>query len=124
MSSSIPSILIVEDNLSLNQMYVKTLKRFSPHTFGVGSVQEGLSYLRDINPNPALLLLDLELGDGKGTDLIPHLAYRPVTQIIVASGNADRPEYAPLLAQADRVLLKPVTPRDLSAVVEQMMDKL
>ena len=69
---------------------------------------------------PAVVVLDLRLGDGTGYalagELVRALGYRPVLVAMTGVGGLDGQSRA---AGFDRHLLKPVNPADLLAIIDR-----
>lgn len=121
------TILIVEDDLASNNLWVKSLRNLQTNVTGVTSLGEAFDYL-DTYGLPDVIILDLELPDGLGTDLLRVLRNHDAiydTRIVIISANIYAShiplgEFKPYIAEA---LLKPVSPRGLSAMVNQLLGK-
>lgn len=82
------TILIVDDNQGLIALIQRCLAREGFHTAVVHSGQEALNWLSRYQAD--LLLLDLQLSDMTGEDLINHLEYLSMTlPFIVVTGQGD-----------------------------------
>jgi CheY-like chemotaxis protein len=104
-----PLILVVEDNRTLRTLLVSGLSGYGYEVREADSLEQAKEYLlKERLPNA--ILLDLQLPDGHGSELIRFVRndlYRNEIGIIVTTGmNVD---VAPLLAiGANAVLNKPV----------------
>ncbi len=82
------TILIVDDNQGLIALIQRCLSRDGFHTAVAYSGQEALNWLSQHQAD--LLLLDLQLTDMTGEDLINHLDHRAITlPFIVVTGQGD-----------------------------------
>ena len=82
------TILIVDDNQGLISLIQRCLARDGFHTAVAHSGQEALDWLSHHQAD--LLLLDLQLPDMTGEDLINHLAHRAISlPFIVVTGQGD-----------------------------------
>lgn len=108
--------LVVEDDHDLAEMYRMTLKQagFSAHVRRNG--YEALQYLAE--QVPALVLLDLNLPEVSGTQVLNHIRADEALQGIKVMIVTANPEMADAIRpKADLVLLKPTSLtqiRDLS----------
>lgn len=90
MSDDIARILITEDSRS----YALALRRFLEHDPDLkvvgtcGSVRETTAAVRRLKPD--LLILDLELPDGSGLDVIPEVLAHTPLPIFILSDHAER----------------------------------
>lgn len=87
------------------------------HIAESGSVRDGLNLLKSITPD--LLLLDIEMEDGTGFELLDKLGEIPFNVVFCTAHN----EFAIRAFRYNAIdyLLKPVLPEDLSAAVEKTM---
>lgn len=109
-------ILVVEDNFSLRELYIHILKK-------AGHLVTGASTLADAREMMSaytfdLVLLDMRLPDGLGTELIPFVLSRNC-QIIVLSAEEQTRGMCQLLG-VDFFLSKPVANSDLRSMVERV----
>ncbi|MBI4264134.1 MAG: response regulator [Acidobacteria bacterium] len=110
------SVLVVEDDPSLRELYRTTLRTAG---YAVVAVEDGADALRHIEQGPpAAVVLDLALPRVGGRDVQRELRSHPETRhipIVVVSGtdmsDLDSNEYASLL-------MKPVAPEVLVWAVE------
>lgn len=117
-----PSILVVEDNPTLQKMVSLMIKRCGVETMVVGSAQEAVRAVESGPNRFFLILMDLSLPDASGLECTAML--RPLLRthvpIIAMTGHAmpgDRE--ACLNAGMDDYLAKPFTFDQLSAVIDK-----
>lgn len=110
-------ILLVEDDPQIARLFCKQL-RASHHICDMAySVKHTIDYINNCNL-PDLIILDLELPDGDGTEVLEylvHLEHRP--HVIIVSANAFSSQFRLEDYNVKHVLVKPVSPRGLSALV-------
>jgi two-component system, repressor protein LuxO len=116
-SISRPSVLLVEDTLSLQMVYRSILATAGHRVAVAGSAEDGLQQFR--THRPMVVLLDLILPDRDGLDLMREIqALQPETRVIAitANGSVNRAVEA-MRAGAHDFLVKPFDEgRFLSAV--------
>jgi DNA-binding response OmpR family regulator len=123
MSTSATSILLVEDDQSLQE---GLRSFFQDHGFDAktaGTRAEGERLLRALRP--AICLLDLNLPDGSGLDLLRLVVQEQLpVRVIVMSALPQarlRQQYPESVLAA--LMTKPVSPQDLLEVVERIAGK-
>ena len=103
-----PSILVVEDDRSLREMYRAALRSAG---YEVGAVEDGTDALRRLEHwSPDVIVLDLALPQMNGRDLRHELRARPETRqipIVVVSGT-DTSDLKP--GDVAAILQKPIDP--------------
>lgn len=113
-----PRVLVIEDDAILRDLYGSLLVRhFQPLL--AGSLQEAQT-LAEASP-PDLVVADLHLGDGKGSEMMAWLENqenRSPVPLVILTGD-QRPAVRAALARhgIDAVLSKPVSTRDLVSAV-------
>ncbi len=86
--TKMPCILMVDDDVGLLRLVEKALQREGFSFVGVSSGREGLKFVRESEPE--LLLLDLQLPDVSGPDLIRELlANKSGLRFMVITGRGD-----------------------------------
>jgi DNA-binding response OmpR family regulator len=120
LTNSTPYVLVVEDDLSLRDLY-RTALRPAGHT--VIAAEDGLEALRIVdNHRPAAIVLDLGLPNLGGRDVYKDLKARPETShipiVIITGGDMSD---LPLDQFACFVLRKPFTIAQLIAAVENSL---
>jgi DNA-binding response OmpR family regulator len=113
-------VLVVEDNQALNELFKRHLQRLGLKVHSVFTVAEGDRYIRSDVP-PALVILDLGLKDGSGTQILDLLKNHQTIKTIVVSGDAYQPHSGLDKYSVDYVLLKPVSPYGLAALVKSIL---
>lgn len=114
------TILIVEDNDKINRMFYKQLSASGYGCTAVLSIAEAINHLEQYGA-PDIIVLDLELGDGLSTQVLDYLGEKQAeTIVIVVSANAYSKDYGLDNYTLAQVLLKPVSPRGLSALIKEM----
>lgn len=124
MTQALDSILLVEDDLSLRDSLCQFLKDHGYHTLEASTAKQGWELVQ--SGRPRLLLLDLNLPDGSGLDLLRKISQRGGTESVVVVMTAfDLKHMRP--AEANRVLAgwmtKPVNPAELLGIVEKVMGR-
>ncbi len=111
-------IALVDDEPTARAALRQLLRVHCPQTVVVGeagSVAEGLALLRQSPPE--LLLLDVEMEDGTGFDLLEQA--RPLPCLLVFVTAHDEFAVRAFRCNAIDYLLKPVNPDDLAAAVQK-----
>ena len=108
--------LIIDNEPSIAQGLQTMLKLYCPELELVGkaeSMQEGVRLIQA--SNPALIFLDVELGDGTGFDLLDKIPERNFQIIFITA--FDHYALRAIKVSALDFLLKPIDPQELSAAV-------
>jgi DNA-binding response OmpR family regulator len=119
-----PKILVVEDDVNLNRLYTRKLAQIKFHVDSVFSIAEAMNYL-DHGNVPILVILDMNLPDGSGASVMERLsqaAYRK-TRVIVVSGEAYSRHHTIGQRKPDYELMKPVSPRMLTVLANQVINE-
>lgn len=123
MTQALDSILLVEDDLSLRDSLCQFLKDHGYRTLEASTAKQGWELVQ--SGRPRLLLLDLNLPDGSGLDLLKKISQRGGTESVVVMTAFDLKHMRP--AEANRVLAgwmtKPVNPVELLGIVERVMGR-
>jgi two-component system KDP operon response regulator KdpE len=116
-------ILIVEDDSDTAEV-VATLLETAGYT--TVSVESGSTALAEIqNSSPDLVLLDLNLPDLPGLDVLKQVREQSFLPMIILSGfNADRDKVVALEAGADDFMSKPFSPEELVARVGALLRRV
>src|SRR6185437_7291106 len=120
--SSLPTVLLVEDNKMLLDVLLTVLPRLAPYHF-VG-VQDGIVGLEQCYAlRPACIIVDIMMPGLNGYQLARALRGDTETAsiplIILSALAQEQEQFAGLAAGADQYLIKPVTPQLLAAAIEQ-----
>jgi DNA-binding response OmpR family regulator len=112
------TVLVIEDNHSLNRMFCKHLAASGFTCHGVVTIDEAITA---INTNrPDLLVLDFELPDGYGTRILDYMRSENFhIPVIVVSGNNLVLQLKHTDYNINHILFKPVSPRQLSALATE-----
>ena len=110
-------ILIIEDDLQISQFLQSSLKANGYHTLCAHSIADG-KCLFDKN-KPTLLILDLNLPDGDGRDVISYVRLNSDIPILVVSARQSEQEKVDCFNDgADDYLAKPFGVNELLARVK------
>ena len=116
-------VLIVEDNELARDAWRLLLQASGYRVSIAGTAAEALTVARAERPD--LALLDLTLPDGESLSIIPQLLVEENPPVFVALTGHDTKEVAERCRGAGcaEVLVKPVTSKELLAVVEPLLAK-
>lgn len=117
------NILIVEDDEDTAEVVATLL---SDAGFNAIAVDRGSMALDEINASlPDLVLLDLNLPDISGIDILKHVRSHSFLPMIVLSGfGKDRDRVMALESGADDYLAKPFSPEELVARVKALLRRV
>jgi len=113
------SILVIEDDVTLNRLLVGQLKRLGYATAGATSLAAADQLLQ--GPEPDLMLMDLRLPDSSGTEPIVRLSRIAPVIVLTAYGSVDQAVKA-VQAGAVDFLTKPVAPGRLEVSVRRALE--
>lgn len=114
------SVLVVEDAEDIRALVVEVMKRAGLDTREAASGQECLAMVRDRQPD--LVLLDLGLPDIDGTELCRQLLAMSNCYVLMLTARAEEADMLIGLAVgADGYMVKPFSPRELTARVQTML---
>ncbi len=117
------TVMIVEDNLSLNRFYSKILTNEGLSVIQAKNCTEALQFLNQQSPD--VLVLDMNLPDGSGTDVIKYVQQHDscrAIELIALSGS----ENSLVEAQAmgvELTLHKPVASPSLRDTVFSALER-
>ncbi|MCU0511981.1 MAG: response regulator transcription factor [Anaerolineae bacterium] len=117
------SILIVEDDVDTAEVVSSLLESAG---FRTTAVSRGQAALSEINASlPDLVLLDINLPDINGIDVLRHVRNHSFLPMIVLSGyGKDRDRVNALEAGADDYMSKPFSPEELVARVKALLRRV
>jgi len=121
---AVKTILIVEDDRFIGEMYVRSLKKAGYEVDWMIDGNDGLIAAR--NKQYDLLLLDVMLPERRGTEILEALRGTedliPNSKVIVLTNfEQDEESRAAMEARADAYLIKAeITPNKLLSVIEQL----
>lgn len=117
-------MLIVDDNLDLLRMLSKGLQLAGPFTVLTASDgEQGLEQC--LTHHPDCLVIDVKMPQLNGYQLVRALRGDAETAeiplILLTALAQDQERFAGLAAGTDRYVLKPITPRELAAVIQEVV---
>jgi DNA-binding NtrC family response regulator len=116
------SILIVEDDPLQAEVLTRVLGNAGHMTHATASASGMRAYLE--RHEPELVLLDLQLPDASGLDLIPHLTADQVLSVVVITANSDIDTVVEAMQRgADHFLTKPIDPESFIATVDRVLER-
>jgi DNA-binding response OmpR family regulator len=120
MSTQTSSILLVEDDVSLQTSLRGFFEDHGFETYAAGTRQEGQEVLRSVKPS--ICLLDMNLPDGSGLDLLRVIVQeRLAVRVIVMSAfpiEHLRQRFPKSVVVAS--ITKPVSPQQLLDIVDRI----
>lgn len=111
-----PTVLVVDDETLLVDMFEEALSR----EFDVRTATSGAQALRLADAEVDVLLLDRRMPDMSGDDVLEKLSERGF-EAQVAMVSAVNPDTDILEKSIDEYVTKPITPRELSEVVKDLL---
>ncbi|MGN0250539.1 MAG: response regulator transcription factor [Oliverpabstia sp.] len=112
-------ILIVEDDRSLNQGIVLALRQEKLVFYQAFSLREARDFWKDENVN--MVLLDINLPDGSGYDLLREIRrYSEIPVLMITANDMEVDEVTGFSLGADDYITKPFSLMVLRARVERM----
>jgi DNA-binding response OmpR family regulator len=118
------SALVIEDNLDLAEIYRLTLDMLDYESQMVYDGKEALDRLNAIQEQPYLLILDMNLPQVSGHYIYKKLRSDPkwdTMRVIISTANTIvASALAEELHMGDRIIVKPVTPTKLKAVIKEL----
>ncbi|MEZ5478966.1 MAG: sigma-54 dependent transcriptional regulator [Thiolinea sp.] len=115
----IPLILVIDDDVTLNRLVVGQLNRMGYAASGVHSWKAAQAYLQQHDPH--LVLLDCQLPDARGSEILPWLVPDYPVIIITAYGSI-KEAVAAMQAGVAEYLLKPVNMDELELVIRKTLE--
>ena len=120
MSAVNKKIVIVDDDLSVQEVTRAYLERDGYLVYVAGTAGEGLALAERVKP--ALIVLDLMLPDRSGEDVCREIRARSDVPILILTAKASEEERISGLAiGADDYLTKPFSPRELVGRVRAIL---
>lgn len=119
------TILVVEDETSVLELVVRILESQGYQVLTAERPDEALQVAAKHEGDIDLLLTDVIMPGGTGTDLAEQLvSARPEMKVLFVSGYADRAVLRNgVLAKGTPYLAKPFSPRDLAFKVREILDR-
>jgi PAS domain S-box-containing protein len=124
MKSSLPeplSVLVVDDDAQMLRTITDILRLRGYSALLAGTGHEALDITRDQKEAPAVALVDLQLPDMDGIELIGRLReIASLTEVVILTGNASVDSAVRALREnSNDYLLKPVQPEQLVGTIER-----
>lgn len=120
MSTSAPTVIVVEDEDKIRRFVRMALEAEQLAVFEADSIHRGLIEIGTRQPD--LVVLDLGLPDGDGVDLIRDLrTWSDIPVIVLSARAAETDKVAALDAGADDYLIKPFGAAELLARVRAQL---
>jgi DNA-binding response OmpR family regulator len=115
-------LLLVEPNPLFRDGLALLLEwRTGLHSVHAGSLAEAKSLLNDANQKPVCVVVDLDLPDGDGTELVEQLNGLPVLALI--KGRSMERRIQALRSGADEVVRTTQSPEKIIAAVEKLIGR-
>jgi len=123
-NSSLPRILIVEDEENARKGYEALLRRWNCEVLGVGSGEDALARFQEFHPG--VMLADVELPGMNGLDLIRQLgdAIEEIPVIVITGRGSDERVVQAIEAGAFWYIEKPLKPPVLQALLDRAFGKV
>ncbi|MFW5793389.1 MAG: response regulator [Bacteroidota bacterium] len=121
------TIIIIEDDVSLNILIQRTLEKYDLHTIGFNTGKDAIEWLRKTKPQCYLLLLDYKLQDMNGEQLIRSLKNEINTvPFVIITGQGDEKTAVDMmkLGALDYIIKDSNFINLLPAVVQQVINNL
>jgi two-component system, OmpR family, phosphate regulon response regulator PhoB len=119
------NILVIDDDPHISRLYTKTLINAGHNVHTALQLRDAYDYLSKTTPD--LMCLDWHIGRELGENMLSHLNenYAPdeMPIVIIISGKFEGVDISAYEHIVQKVLLKPVTPRDLTAYVKKLADE-
>ena len=121
-----PSILLVDDDESLLQLYQAALKRTAD--FDVFTALTGTAAIRQVRSRrPGLIVLDIMLPDMNGIEICRLLRALPsfddIPIVMVTGRDSEESRQGAFEAGADDYWVKPIHPSDLATKAVQLIER-
>jgi diguanylate cyclase (GGDEF)-like protein/PAS domain S-box-containing protein len=121
---SVPTILVTDDNLEISYFLAKKLlPSFGYKTLQAATGKQGLEMIRKFRP--ALVLLDLELPDMDGLDILRELAKEDhtVPAILMTAHGSEQVAIDAFRLGVQDYLSKPIDPERLQHVIARILSQ-
>jgi two-component system OmpR family response regulator len=114
-------VLVVDDDDTTQTMVARYLEQYDMHVARASSRQEALRQFT--SGTPSLILLNLQLGQGDGLDLLRHIRSRSDVPVIVTGNAADNEidRVVGLELGADDYVAKPLGLREVLARIRAIL---
>ncbi|MEO5338581.1 MAG: sigma-54 dependent transcriptional regulator [Magnetospirillum sp. WYHS-4] len=112
-------VLVIEDDRTFNQLLCKQLTRMGLSPTGVQRWGDGQEFLR--GNEPALVLMDVQLPDGDGIEILRELGSQFPVIVLTAFGSVKNAVNA-IKSGAAEYLIKPVNLDELEITVNRVLE--
>lgn len=114
-------ILVVEDSADLNELFCRRLQKGGYQTRPAYTLRQAISEVQ--REAPRVIVLDLELPDGSGAEVLPLLKGGQFadTKVIVVSANAYSSGDGLEGYHIDHIFVKPLSPKHLVMLVGSLI---
>ncbi len=120
---AIPTILLVEDTVALVKVYMRFLRSEQAEIVAVETLAAAREFIEA--RAPTIVLLDVNLPDGNGLDLLREIRARDLdiaVVVITANGSIDGAVEA-MRCGADDFLVKPFPPERLATTLQHVLER-
>jgi two-component system cell cycle sensor histidine kinase/response regulator CckA len=119
---ALSTILLVEDDVMIRKLIVAGLRRFGHNVEEVTSGEQALAFLTEHPDEIALVLTDIVMSGIDGVTLANRVAQTyPKLPVVLMSGYTDNGNSE--LSQPRPFIAKPFSPKDIAALLEQILSK-
>lgn len=116
-------ILVIDDEPGIRRVIDRLLKNFGYETLLASNGSEGLNLFSSQAPDIALVLLDWNLPDQSGREILTALLeQRPDLRVILVTGAPEATTDEQATQHAVSILLKPFTPTELMLAVRTVLE--
>jgi len=123
-TKSTQTILMVDDNQDLLDIFADLLTAKGNYTV-VTATNGALALERCMETQPDCVIIDVKMPELDGYQLVRALRGDPATEhiplIILSAMAQDRDKLIGTLSGVDRYLVKPVTPLELIAIIQEVL---
>ena len=113
------SILLIEDDKIVSRLIAEHIERMGCNVQAAHTWKQAAAYLEQHEPE--LILMDVQLPDANGMDLLPELAAEQTVIVITAYGSVKNAVKA-MQAGIEDYLTKPISLDELEIIVKRTLD--
>ncbi len=114
------SVLLIEDDAEIRRVLSSLLKRSGLEVVGIGTGRDGLALFHELQPD--VCLLDLNLPDISGFEILPEMVRAGATVVILTGQGDVETAVQAIQMGAENFLTKPVDTSHLLASVTRAME--
>lgn len=104
-------VLIVDDHAPTRTAIKALLEQEHPHIQVIATAKDSATAMRVVRDAvPDVVVLDLNLGDEYGLDLLPEIGRHPGVAVIILTGSGDPLERAKALAAGAAAFISKISP--------------